>query len=534
MTQQTTLEMIVKAVDQATGTLDQVKKQLGGLGVQNEQLATSTRSANTESDALAKGLHVLSRAAAGTSGTVGDMVRTVTRATYAFGAGGWLGVIGAATAGVVLLARRVKEAYDRHKELSDLADRLDLPIDKVKEYSKAWLDVAMHLKDVKQGFAELSAAQSAAFQAIGVDPTAKGAQDRTLSLIAGGIGTRQEKLDVLRVLTGVSEADAAKSLDAEMKRLAQRVWAPGYAFNKVNESETRAQAEGVAGTVNVTSLLSSGAVQPDARFQQMKDLGASIDDMFKQLGEDEKKRIADAQKLDDDLLSHKLANLRDYMTSLDDFYSAQRYLLNDTKEQQKQQADDLQQSIDDQLGKLANNAEATAIKIKLPFQDFTESVKKSLDDVAATGDISGKRIVAQLVYQLSRKEIFNAIDKIGEALQNALTAGSGGGGIGGFFAGLFGGNAGGGTASGMRWVGETGPELAASGPNSMRIYNMRQLAFAGAGGVGQSSQAYVDNRQYHVSGIETQAVLSYFERARREDARANIKMLERNGLGSMR
>ena len=103
-----------------------------------------------------------------------------------------------------------------------------------------------------------------------------------------------------------------------------------------------------------------------------------------------------------------------------------------------------------------------------------------------------------------------------------------------FFGSIFG-NAGGGQESGLRWVGEEGPELVASGPNAMRVYNMRQMAFAG-GGPGGAKQTihYHDNRNYSISGVETQQVFGYIEQTRREDQRGIVRMLERNGLGSMR
>ena len=123
-------------------------------------------------------------------------------------------------------------------------------------------------------------------------------------------------------------------------------------------------------------------------------------------------------------------------------------------------------------------------------------------------------------------------------LSPGLMYGKGGGGgglfskVGKFLGGIFG-NAGGGQESGLRWVGEEGPELVASGPNAMRVYNMRQMAFAGGGGSQQSTK-YYDHRTYNISGVETQQVVAYIENTRREDQRGMLRMLERNGFGSMR
>lgn len=137
----------------------------------------------------------------------------------------------------------------------------------------------------------------------------------------------------------------------------------------------------------------------------------------------------------------------------------------------------------------------------------------------------------QIIAQAAAMDLAKALNL------TSIFGGGGGGSLGGLFGGvkkLFGFAGGGYAPSGMKIVGETGPELALTGP--ARFVNTRQLSFAGGGGMSYSPVTNVTinaDRETDVSAIrrEVMTVMEYrFEKERAEMNRT----LYRNGFGRIR
>src|SRR6185295_11290590 len=117
---------------------------------------------------------------------------------------------------------------------------------------------------------------------------------------------------------------------------------------------------------------------------------------------------------------------------------------------------------------------------------FVDTLSTGLENLARSGELTGKSILKYLLSAFEAQVLKDAIDGLGGYLKKALggTGGASSSGVGAFLSGIFGAfghAAGGGRMSGPRIVGEDGPELDMGGGN---ILNRRQLAFAGAGGGG--------------------------------------------------
>lgn len=191
---------------------------------------------------------------------------------------------------------------------------------------------------------------------------------------------------------------------------------------------------------------------------------------------------------------------------------------------------------EDQLAEVRVTAEKIGTALRTPVMEFVDALKTGLQNAAVQGKFSLKSLTAFIIAELSKRELFKAIDRLGVALQSALGGSSGSGGffktIGTFIGGLFGHKAGGGRTDRPTWVGEEGPELFVPATGGT-VYNARAMRAMAGGRSGQSVK-YYDNRNYSISGVETQQVIGYIEQTRREDQRGIVRMLERNGLGSMR
>jgi len=120
---------------------------------------------------------------------------------------------------------------------------------------------------------------------------------------------------------------------------------------------------------------------------------------------------------------------------------------------------------------------------KKAIDEIVGTATQGLENLARSGQLTGKSIARYLISAFESKAITKAIDALGKYLSNALSSAStSGSGFGSFLSGIFsafGHAAGGGRMSGPRIVGEDGPELDMGGGN---ILNRRQLAFAGGGG----------------------------------------------------
>ena len=202
------------------------------------------------------------------------------------------------------------------------------------------------------------------------------------------------------------------------------------------------------------------------------------------------------------------------------------------------EAEIVQEFNDTVLAEVKVTAQRMAEAYVSPVKQFTDNIKDAFESMVRTGKFSMKSLINNLIAELLQKRLYDAIDKMGDALETALSgkSGKGNGFIAGAakFLGSFFGYAGGGKASRTFVTGEDGPELVTSGINSLRVFNARQLAFNGAGGAGGSVAAMTYAPVYNISGVETQAVVAYVERSKQEDQRGLLRMLERNGFGRMK
>ncbi len=187
-------------------------------------------------------------------------------------------------------------------------------------------------------------------------------------------------------------------------------------------------------------------------------------------------------------------------------------------------------NMEEVMAHVEENAQELSDNLKFPFDEFTGAVKNSLENIVRTGKITGRDFVTNLIIELSQKRLFEAIDKIGNALSNALSASSGKGGFLGMAAGafsLFSGAASGGYRSRPTIVGENGPELALPGRGGMTVLNRSQM-----GGLGGSTLNYSPSTNITVQGnMDSDAeerIYRYIERTRKEDQRGMVKVIERN------
>lgn len=470
---------------------------------------------------------------------------------------GWAGVIAVALPVIIGLGAKIFEVVEESERLNNISNRLDLPTDKVKDYAEEWLGVAISLNEAARGFETLDAAQTKAFAALGIFSGGTGAGDAALTRVAAMTGTEAEKVDVLRILTGLSEEDARKSLNKELDRLAT------FTSTKNVRRTTVANAEGVVfGAENAGDLLRSNAIVPGARLKEMEQGRKDLESIRKARIDGEKQALADIKKLEDDAGARRMAaamerqrkliqNWQDQLSAAGDIASL---LIDDQDfeklgkqlQQEAEYANDLADSIKDislaggdALADLARDSEKSIALIRGPFDELIDAFKQAGDALVRTGDFSGKQFVNQLIAALLQKRLYDAIDKLGDALSSALSGGSSGGGflgkVGGFIGGLFagGGKAGGGIIDKPTLVGEEGPEIAFPGRGGASIANLRQIGFAG-GGQSRGELVYAPVNHYSLSGVETQALIAYIEEGQKNTQQGFLKMLYNNGFGRMR
>lgn len=178
--------------------------------------------------------------------------------------------------------------------------------------------------------------------------------------------------------------------------------------------------------------------------------------------------------------------------------------------------------------------------IKTPFDTLVDEVGTALDRMLSNGRFSFRELGQYLLREVLSGAIKKALDALSSAIKKAFansgsSGSSSGGGNGGFFAAIgnavgsyFGGHAAGGWGSGMKWVGEDGPELVNMGAGAM-TYNRRMLAGLGGGGTS------IDNRvsvvvQGNADKKELEGVVSYLEVRLAQSETRTLRLLQRNGL----
>jgi hypothetical protein len=184
----------------------------------------------------------------------------------------------------------------------------------------------------------------------------------------------------------------------------------------------------------------------------------------------------------------------------------------------------------------AKKLEEPLSKAQQSIKNFTDTVKAGLENAAERGKFSFRDLSRFIIAELTKRELFKAIDALGAALNKALSPSGGGkggllGSIFGFFGGLF--RAGGGQAKAGDIVGEDGPELLMS---NGQVFNRRQLAFAGSGGGGVS---VVNHNTFQISeAASPEKVAAYVEtrlaQTSKKNAEAFARVLKDNGMGRLR
>ena len=441
---------------------------------------------------------------------------------------------------ITALVERIQQYREEQERANLLADRLELPIDKVKSYSEKWLEVAVSLNEAARGFDNLSDSQKRAFDALGVNPGAAGAADAVKTRVAAMSGTRQEKVDVLRILTGLSAEDAAKELDRELDRLAERT------STRTNRRTTRGDAEGVAfGAEDAGQLLRSNQLVGPARLKEIEQGRKELDALQKarvagqkQASEEIEKIVEKENKAAIKAASERIDALAEggriarelNQAVLDGIESDYDAVADQTRELLNQLDRDFK-VINDNLVQESENA-ARSFK-----ENLTDPITAGLDSLVARGKFSAGALVKAVTTELLKKQLYDAIAKLGDALARALNpSGSGTGALGKIANSALGavfGRAGGGEIDRPTIVGEDGPELFVPG-RAGKIINARQLAFGGGRSDRGAAPPVVYAPQYSISGVETESVIAYIERTRRQDQQAMQTSLYNNGFGRLR
>ncbi len=526
--------MVVQAVDQASAPLENVKDKL-------DEVSGSIDGAKTAAE---DSFPAIGKGAGDLADQMDDLGGAASSAAATF-SGVWAEAVVVAGIALVSFLKYMKEVSDEHERLQDLATTLNLPVKEVESYSDAWLKVAQSLNEAARGYTQLGEAQSAALSGLGLDPANLGEASRVKTLVSLGKGTDLQKVDVLRRLFGLNDKDALAIIKEENRKFYGEAAAAGAYGVGGTSLGNYVNKQGIgAGQLDVGQLLNSGRLPTPQAFKDRQGDQQTAERAIREINSAVEKAQRDSAR--DSERARKAREKAELQASRDQYEEMARIAQQgnkiveaDAKALTKALVDNDKQiaAAGKEAWKDVNEQTQAALKqMQYPVNEFVEAWKDSMKDMVYFGDFSFKRLVARIIVQLTSRELFAAIDRVGDALDTALSAGGGGliGGVKSFFKGIFGGNAGGGTASGVRLVGEEEPELVASGPNTMRVYNMRQMAFAAGGGAAQPAPVYNDNRTYTISGVETQQVVAYIENTRREDQRGMLRMLERNGFGSMR
>jgi len=159
---------------------------------------------------------------------------------------------------------------------------------------------------------------------------------------------------------------------------------------------------------------------------------------------------------------------------------------------------------------------------------FVDTLSTGLDNLAHSGELTGRSILKYLLSAFEAQALKDAIAGLGSYLKKSLggTGGAGNSAFGSFLAGIFGAfghAAGGGRTSGMRWVGEDGPELDTGGTS---ILNRRQLAFA-IGGGGGGGVNYSPTTVMNISGTDPVQTAQYVEARLQANNRKQLEQMDR-------
>lgn len=546
----------MQTVDRATVPLRGITAQVNAT---TDSLGEMAKTSDSADDVVAD----LRRQMAGLAAPAEAANDAIDGVTAALSSAGLISAIAASVVAITNLVSWIFKAYQEHERLEEAAKNLNLPVSKVEDYSDAWLKVAKNLSDATRGFDDLTAAQEKAFKALDINWRLPGAQDKALSRVAAMSGTRNEKIDVLRILTGLSEEEAAKELDAEIERLNERV-RKGQARG-ATKSMTRAEAEGLTfGAEDAGQLLRTGQIASDARLKEIADAQREYEQRQKAIREgmelfekDAEERRKAREKAAAEAWKIEQRNIENYIDELREADRVQTELAESVNEALAESSGELTKSLNQNMRNLESQLETTMEDVRIPIYSAVDDIKERLYDLAYDGKITARELGEALIHAFLDQRLYDAIDKVGDAIADMLSSASSGG---GFWSNLFGGLSGvfgsrvgappingssgptssigpfmasGGLASGMAIVGEDGPEVVEGGINTFRVLNRRQLAFQRDSGSSKGEAKLTYAPVYHLSGVETEKVIAYMERAREKDRDGMIRMIEDNGFGRL-
>ena len=519
---------------EAVGDTAAAQASLDKLATSAKKLSGETAAAGSQAEKSSENLDKLGHIAKLVSRHMGEFGSISQHVGTVLGLGGLAGAVGIGVAALEKLTEKLIEAYKHHKEVSELAERFELPVAEVDAYSESWIKVAKSMREVERGFADLSDARKQAFKELDLPATVKGS-DLALTRVAVAAGSRSDKVDVIRILTGLSEEDANKELDAELKRLNTRLY--GYR-RAVAESANTA-----AGTTDVSQMRRTGQFLTDNELRNKEEGLRNLQDLADARREGRETAEKEIAAIDEKAAREQKQRDEQRLQDLRATMQREARMYDEHLKERREQLDFEHKMVDefDDGGKgilqLAERAAETIGEIKVPFQDFTDTVKDAFKEMERDGSLSFKRLMNTVILSLLQKPLYAAIDKLGDALGNALGGLLGaGGGLGKFFSGIFGHAAGGGNIDRPTIVGEDGPEIALPGRNGAQVLNRRQLAFLGGGSAQGVTYAPVTHItvQGDMADSTLTKTIAYVEQARRADQQGIVRMLYNNGFGRMR
>lgn len=347
-----------------------------------------------------------------------------------------------------------------------------------------------------------------------------------------------------------------KELAAVNDQIKSMEQAPGT--GRVGENWIRA---GRIGGHQATPPGSVTFISDEQRKQQEEDAKAAQDAMDKALASLEQVRVSESL-LKDPLIEWEKqtrtsaekvqAEFTDFETSLEQLVGAGKISVEESNKRFNEQMDDVLKPIQISVSRLKVPLTAAQEAAK----QFSDTLAEGLQNAARQGELSGKSILRNLLAAFESKILFNAIDKlsnyIGSSLSKAASGSGGWASLANLLVGAFGGSsadslqpvtttvskipvhaAGGGSMSGMRVVGEDGPELESNGG---QVMNRRQLAFAMAG-AGTTINMGDTNIRIDGSGSpeQTAALIEVrIQQNNRQQADALNRRLKSNGFGDLR
>lgn len=223
----------------------------------------------------------------------------------------------------------------------------------------------------------------------------------------------------------------------------------------------------------------------------------------------------------------------EFQAKLDELIDQGRISVAEANKRSNEKLDDVLQTVQISVSRMTPIMTEAQERAKA----FTDTLKEGLENAARSGETTGKGILRNLLAAFESKELFKAIERLGDALETAFTRTQGS--FGSTFLNsllgttIFGHAAGGGSTYGATIVGEDGPELLLGGG---QVMNRRQLAFAS--GSSTQSISYAPNTTINVQGNADSNVLQAMEIRIQQNNKKQLENLSRilqtNGYKALR